>query len=75
MDLRHLDIVSVDPPGCKDIDDALHCIKLQNGNYEVGVHIAGNKIFLSLDVSHFVRPDAAIDLEAAYRCTTGNFRF
>ena len=30
LDLRHLDIVSVDPPGCKDIDDALHCIKLQN---------------------------------------------
>ena len=41
MDLRHLDIVSVDPPGCKDIDDALHCVKLNNGNYQVGVHIAG----------------------------------
>jgi hypothetical protein len=25
--------VSIDPPGCKDIDDALHCIKLPNGNF------------------------------------------
>lgn len=40
-DLRHVPIVSIDPPGCKDIDDALHCIELPNGNYEVGVHIAG----------------------------------
>lgn len=47
---------SIDPPGCKDIDDALHCIELPNGNYEVGVHIA--------DVSYFVKPDTAIDKEA-----------
>lgn len=40
-DLRHLDICSVDPPGCTDIDDALHCMRLKNGRYEVGVHIAG----------------------------------
>ena len=32
-DLRHLNVCSVDPPGCKDIDDALHCIMLPNGNY------------------------------------------
>ena len=37
MDLRHLDICSVDPPGCTDIDDALHCRVLENGNYEVFV--------------------------------------
>jgi exosome complex exonuclease DIS3/RRP44 len=61
-DLRHLAVCSVDPPGCKDIDDALHCVKLANGNFEVGVHIA--------DVSYFVRPDTAIDREAAHRCTT-----
>jgi len=61
-DLRHLDVCSVDPPGCKDIDDALHCIVLPNGNYQVGVHIA--------DVTHFVRPGAEIDKEAARRCTT-----
>jgi len=50
IDLRHLDVCSVDPIGCKDIDDALHCIVLPNGNYEVGVHIA--------DVSHFVKAGA-----------------
>ena len=61
-DLRHLDVCSVDPPGCKDIDDALHCIILPNGNYEVGVHIA--------DVSHFVKAGTEIDKEAARRCTT-----
>ena len=31
-DLRHIPVVSIDPPGCKDIDDALHCIRLPNGN-------------------------------------------
>ncbi|XP_005105731.1 exosome complex exonuclease RRP44 [Aplysia californica] len=61
-DLRHLDICSVDPPGCTDIDDALHCRELENGNYEVGVHIA--------DVSHFIRPGNALDQEAANRGTT-----
>lgn len=35
-DLRHLPICSVDPPGCKDIDDALHVRPLPNGNYELG---------------------------------------
>lgn len=48
MDCRSLEICSVDPPGCTDIDDALHCKSLENGNFEVGVHIA--------DVSHFIRP-------------------
>lgn len=36
-DLRHLDVCSVDPPGCTDIDDALHCRHLPNGNLEVTV--------------------------------------
>ncbi|OUC40506.1 RNB-like protein [Trichinella nativa] len=61
-DLRHLIICSVDPPGCTDIDDALHCVQLANGNFEVGVHIA--------DVSHFVIPNSALDQEAANRGTT-----
>lgn len=61
-DFRNLNVCSVDPPGCRDIDDALHAIVLPNGNYEIGVHIA--------DVTHFVRPDAHIDKEAAHRCTT-----
>ncbi|XP_063068491.1 exosome complex exonuclease RRP44 [Engraulis encrasicolus] len=62
VDLRHLVVCSVDPPGCTDIDDALHCRDLENGNLEVGVHIA--------DVSHFIRPGNALDQEAANRGTT-----
>lgn len=61
-DLRQLTVCSVDPPGCTDIDDALHCRELDNGNLEVGVHIA--------DVSHFIRPGNALDKEAASRGTT-----
>jgi exosome complex exonuclease DIS3/RRP44 len=36
VDLRRLPILSIDPPNCQDIDDALHCIKLPNGHYQVG---------------------------------------
>ncbi|XP_074818025.1 exosome complex exonuclease RRP44 isoform X1 [Natator depressus] len=61
-DLRYLCVCSVDPPGCTDIDDALHCRELENGNLEVGVHIA--------DVSHFIRPGNALDQESAKRGTT-----
>lgn len=35
VDLRNLCVCSVDPPGCTDIDDALHCRELENGNLEV----------------------------------------
>ena len=62
VDCRHIDICSVDPPGCTDIDDALHAFPLENGNYQVGVHIA--------DVSHFIKPGTAMDKEAADRSTT-----
>ena len=55
---------SVDPPGCKDIDDALHVRPLPNGNLEMGVHIA--------DVTHFLRPGTAMDAEAASRCALCN---
>ncbi|KAH7884979.1 hypothetical protein F5I97DRAFT_1937308 [Phlebopus sp. FC_14] len=61
-DLRHLDICSIDPPGCQDIDDALHARRLLNGNIEAGVHIA--------DVTHFVHPETPMDTEAASRGTT-----
>jgi exosome complex exonuclease DIS3/RRP44 len=61
-DLRELLICSIDPPGCQDIDDALHARQLPNGNFEVGVHIA--------DVSHFVKPSTAMDEEATARGTT-----
>ncbi|KAH9977460.1 hypothetical protein BJV77DRAFT_1052505, partial [Russula vinacea] len=61
-DLRQLNICSIDPPGCQDIDDALHARQLPSGNIEAGVHIA--------DVSHFVLPDNPMDVEAAARGTT-----
>ncbi|KAI9018441.1 hypothetical protein DFJ74DRAFT_699635 [Hyaloraphidium curvatum] len=61
-DLRHLDVCSIDPPGCTDIDDALHCRELASGLFEVGVHIA--------DVGYFVRTGTAMDEEASRRGTT-----
>lgn len=61
-DLRELLVCSIDPVGCQDIDDALHARPLPNGNFEVGVHIA--------DVSHFVKPNNAMDAEASTRGTT-----
>lgn len=61
-DLREKLICSIDPPGCVDIDDALHAKKLPNGNWEVGVHIA--------DVTHFVKPGTALDAEGASRGTS-----
>ena len=61
-DLRDLLVCSIDPPGCVDIDDALHARLLENGNFEIGVHIA--------DVSHFVKPNNAMDKEASMRGTT-----
>lgn len=61
-DFRDLNVCSIDPPGCTDIDDALHVRFLPNGNYEVGVHIA--------DVTYFVKPGTHIDKEAASRGTS-----
>ena len=61
-DLRDLLICSIDPPGCQDIDDALHAYQLPNGNYNIGVHIA--------DVTHFVKPNTALDEEGASRGTS-----
>ncbi|SCU91501.1 LAMI_0E06150g1_1 [Lachancea mirantina] len=61
-DLRDKLICSIDPPGCVDIDDALHAKKLPNGNWEVGVHIA--------DVTHFVKAGTALDAEGASRGTS-----
>eukprot|EP00418_Pyrodinium_bahamense_P060891 CAMPEP_0179174796 /NCGR_PEP_ID=MMETSP0796-20121207/86308_1 /TAXON_ID=73915 /ORGANISM="Pyrodinium bahamense, Strain pbaha01" /LENGTH=789 /DNA_ID=CAMNT_0020878105 /DNA_START=16 /DNA_END=2386 /DNA_ORIENTATION=+ len=61
-DFRGICVCSIDPPGCEDIDDALSCEALPNGNFRVGVHIA--------DVTHFVHADTAIDTEAAERGTS-----
>jgi len=62
VDYRGLDVCSIDPPGCTDIDDALHAFPLPNGNYQCGVHIA--------DVSHFVKSSNPMDDEASRRGTT-----
>ena len=69
VDLRHLTVCSIDPPGCKDIDDALHARVLSGDPFsggaavvEVGVHIA--------DVTHFVAHGSAIDVEASERANT-----
>ncbi|GMP26912.1 hypothetical protein CsSME_00003152 [Camellia sinensis var. sinensis] len=62
QDLRRIRVFSVDPPGCTDIDDALHCTALPNGNFEVGVHIA--------DVTNFVHPGTPLDDEATQRGTS-----
>ncbi|CEP62218.1 exosome catalytic subunit DIS3 LALA0_S05e00496g [Lachancea lanzarotensis] len=61
-DLRDKLICSIDPPGCVDIDDALHAKQLPNGNWEVGVHIA--------DVTHFVKANTPLDAEGASRSTS-----
>ncbi|EDL95796.1 similar to expressed sequence AV340375, isoform CRA_c [Rattus norvegicus] len=62
-DLRSTHLVfSIDPKGCEDVDDALSVRTLNNGNLELGVHIA--------DVTHFVAPNSYIDVEARTRATT-----
>lgn len=53
---------TIDPADAKDFDDALSFRKLDNGNYEVGVHIA--------DVTHYVRPGSVVDEEARMRGTS-----
>jgi len=62
LDLREECIFTIDPPTAKDLDDALSCKRLEDGNYEVGIHIA--------DVSYFVRPDSNMDKEAFKRGTS-----
>ena len=61
-DMRDRITFTIDPRDAKDFDDALSLKKLPNGNYEVGVHIA--------DVTHYVRPESALDREAQSRATS-----
>lgn len=61
-DCRQLTTFTIDPADAKDFDDALSLQSLENGRYEVGVHIA--------DVSYYVRPDSIIDREAYERGTS-----
>jgi ribonuclease R len=58
-DFRDITTFTIDPADAKDFDDALSFKRLENGNIEVGVHIA--------DVSYYVRPGSAMDKEALKR--------
>lgn len=62
IDMRNITTFTVDPRDAKDFDDALSLRKLNNGLWEVGVHIA--------DVTHYVRPDSIIETEAMERATS-----
>ena len=61
-DFRNIWTCTIDPPDAKDFDDALSLRKLDSGEWEVGVHIA--------DVSHYVKPQTALDKEAYDRGTS-----
>lgn len=61
-DFRDTLTFTIDPFDAKDFDDAISFKKLSNNTFEIGVHIA--------DVSHYVRPNTALDLEAANRGTS-----
>ena len=61
-DFRKILTFTIDPADAKDFDDAISFRKLDNGNIEVGVHIA--------DVSHYVKQGTALDKEAFERGTS-----
>ncbi|ATA89404.1 ribonuclease R [Capnocytophaga stomatis] len=61
-DMRDVLTFTIDPKDAKDFDDALSFEILENGNYEIGVHIA--------DVSHYVQEGTILDEEAYNRATS-----
>ncbi|KEI38027.1 uncharacterized protein L969DRAFT_51735 [Mixia osmundae IAM 14324] len=61
-DYRQETVFTIDPITAKDLDDAVHIRQLEDGNFEVGIHIA--------DVSHYVKPNTALDREARRRATS-----
>lgn len=61
-DMREVLTFTIDPKDAKDFDDALSFQQLENGDYEIGIHIA--------DVSHYVRPGSVLDDEAFERATS-----
>ncbi|PNY19557.1 ribonuclease R [Streptococcus parauberis] len=62
VDLRKEITITIDGADAKDLDDAIHIKKLENGNFELGVHIA--------DVSYYVTEGSALNREAAERGTS-----
>ena len=64
-DLRRLDLVTVDGADAQDFDDAVHCAKNSNDEYELTVAIA--------DVSFFVKAEGKLDIEASKRATSAYF--
>ncbi|MFV8225353.1 ribonuclease R [Christiangramia aquimixticola] len=61
-DMRNVLTFTIDPKDAKDFDDALSFQQLENGNFEIGIHIA--------DVSHYVKPGTILDEEAYERATS-----
>ncbi len=61
-DFRDITTFTIDPKDAKDFDDALSIRKLENDNWEVGVHIA--------DVTHYIKPESILDHEALARATS-----
>ncbi len=61
-DFRNIPTITIDPEDAKDFDDALSLQILENGNYEVGVHIA--------DVSYYVKMGSILDQEAYQKATS-----
>ncbi len=61
-DFRGIPTFTIDPTDAKDFDDALSIRRLENGNWEVGVHIA--------DVTHYVQPGSLVEKEALERATS-----
>ena len=61
-DMRGITTFTIDPLDAKDFDDAISVQRLENGNLEIGVHIA--------DVTHYLKPGTKLDKEAFRRSTT-----
>lgn len=61
-DFRAEKVFTIDGKDAKDLDDAIHIKRLENGNYELGVHIA--------DVSYYVKENSKLDKEALKRATS-----